>query len=59
MIKMTKKIFYLLTITILLYNILPLQVFSQDIPEKPVPPRLVNDFTGMLNQEEINSLSRS
>lgn len=29
---------------------------AQDIPEKPVPPRLVNDFAGMLTMQEINAL---
>ncbi len=31
-------------------------VFAQDIPKKPYPPRLVNDFTGTLNKNQINSL---
>jgi uncharacterized protein len=31
-------------------------VYSQDFPERPVPPRLVNDFTGLLSESEINSL---
>jgi uncharacterized protein len=31
-------------------------VYSQDFPAKPVPPRLVNDFAGFLNQSEMNSL---
>jgi uncharacterized protein len=30
--------------------------FTQNLPERPVPPRLVNDFAGMLNQDEVNSL---
>jgi uncharacterized protein len=29
---------------------------AQEIPEKPVPPRLVNDFAGMLTRQEINAL---
>jgi uncharacterized protein len=29
---------------------------AQDFPEKPVPPRLVNDFAGMLNSAQISSL---
>lgn len=29
---------------------------SQDIPEKPYPPRLVNDFAGMLNNNEVRTL---
>ncbi|HZL76605.1 MAG TPA: TPM domain-containing protein [Bacteroidales bacterium] len=31
---------------------------AQDFPEKSVPPRLVNDFAGMLNSNEINSLEQ-
>lgn len=29
---------------------------AQDIPGKPVPPRLVNDFAGILTRQEINAL---
>ncbi|MCU0473526.1 MAG: TPM domain-containing protein [Bacteroidales bacterium] len=29
---------------------------AQDFPEKPFPPRLVNDFAGMLKAQEINAL---
>ena len=29
---------------------------AQEFPEKQYPPRLVNDFAGMLNGQEINSL---
>ena len=32
--------------------------FSQDIPDKPVPPRLVNDFAGMLSRQEVNALEQ-
>jgi uncharacterized protein len=31
-------------------------VYSQDFPERPVPPRLVNDFAGFLSTGEVNSL---
>ncbi|MGR3812070.1 TPM domain-containing protein [Jiulongibacter sp. NS-SX5] len=31
-------------------------VFAQDVPAKPNPPRLVNDFVGMLSTQEIQSL---
>jgi uncharacterized protein len=31
-------------------------VCSQDIPEKPDPPRLVNDFAGVLTESECSSL---
>jgi uncharacterized protein len=32
--------------------------YSQDFPEKPVPPRLVNDYAGLLSAGEANSLER-
>ena len=31
-------------------------VFAQDIPDRPVPPRLVNDFAGILTSEEAGML---
>lgn len=31
-------------------------LFSQDFPDKPVPPRLVNDYAGLLSDEEVKSL---
>jgi uncharacterized protein len=31
---------------------------QRGIPEKPIPPRLVNDFSGILSQSQINSLER-
>ncbi|MDQ1332502.1 MAG: phosphatase protein [Bacteroidota bacterium] len=31
-------------------------LIARDFPEKPFPPRLVNDFTGLLNTQEINAL---
>jgi uncharacterized protein len=43
----------LLLLTIVLPSAL---IQAQDIPEKPNPPRLVNDFAGMLRQDEINNL---
>lgn len=51
-----RKCWYLLTL--LLYTTLSINAFSQDIPERPVPPRLVNDFAGILNSEEISILER-
>lgn len=29
---------------------------AQDIPDKPEPPRLVNDFAGILDQDQVNAL---
>jgi uncharacterized protein len=31
-------------------------VFSQNLPERPVPPRLVNDFAGLLGRDEVRAL---
>nr|NQU93586.1 TPM domain-containing protein [Bacteroidota bacterium] len=31
---------------------------NNDIPPRPSPPRLVNDFTGTLNRNEVNALER-
>ncbi|MCK4406307.1 MAG: TPM domain-containing protein [Bacteroidales bacterium] len=33
-------------------------IFAQDIPKKPYPPRLVNDFTGTLNKNQISRLEQ-
>jgi uncharacterized protein len=55
---MIRRYFYLLALAVILYNISGVIVFSQDIPEKPVTPRLVNDFAGMLSPDEINSLEQ-
>lgn len=41
----------------LLFNLLFFNsVFSQDIPDRPVPPRLVNDFAGILSDREVSTL---
>lgn len=37
---------------------LGLGAFAQGIPKKPVPPRLVNDFAGILVQTEVDALER-
>jgi uncharacterized protein len=55
---MIKKSLYLLTLSVLFYTISIDRVFSQNIPERPVPPRLVNDFTGMLKAEEVSMLEQ-
>lgn len=41
---------------LLAFTVLPLA--GQDIPEKPYPPRLVNDFAGFLSREEAETLER-
>jgi uncharacterized protein len=55
---MPKKKMNLLTFATLFFIISSGTIFSQDIPDKPVPPRLVNDFAGLLNAEEANMLER-
>ena len=55
---MIRKRLYLVTMAVLLCTISINRVFSQDIPDKPVPPRLVNDFAKLLNAEEVNILER-
>lgn len=39
-----------------LLALLALTAGAQDLPEKPYPPRLVNDFAGLLSQQELISL---
>ena len=46
------------TIFTLLLLILTGRLFAQEYPERPSPPRLVNDFASILNSEEQQSLER-
>jgi uncharacterized protein len=55
---MKRKIGKLLTLAFLFSTISVSRVNSQDIPERPIPPRLVNDFAGILTPEEVSSLER-
>ena len=48
---MRAKLFY-----VLLTLCFALNVFAQDIPPRPNPPRLVNDFTGTLSESQISAL---
>src|SRR5512139_3593319 len=41
---------------ILLLGLLTCKAGAQEFPEKPVPPRLVNDFTGLLSAREAGIL---
>lgn len=47
-----------LTLLLVAAVVFPVRIAGQEIPEKPVPPRLVNDFAGMLNQQEANTLEQ-
>jgi len=49
-----KQIKYIL----LIYILIPGSLFGQDIPDQPKPPRLVNDFVGLLSSRENNYLER-
>ena len=45
-------------VPVLLSAFFSIPAFSQEFPEKPVPPRLVNDFAGMLTSQEANALEQ-
>jgi len=55
---MIKRSLYVLTLTVLFCLTSVERVYSQNIPERPSPPRLVNDFAGMLKPEEVRSLEQ-
>ncbi len=43
---------------VFLLLIFSFKVNAQEFPERPVPPRLVNDLTGMLSGQEVDALER-
>lgn len=45
-------------LVIFLMGYFSVRAAGTEIPERPSPPRLVNDFTGTLNKNEINQLER-
>jgi uncharacterized protein len=53
---MRNRILYLLTLSVLFCILSTESIFSQGIPNRPVPPRLVNDFAGLLRAEEAGTL---
>lgn len=55
--KLTNKIFLRCFLALGLVW-LGLGALAQDIPAKPNPPRLVNDYAGILVQSEVNELER-
>jgi uncharacterized protein len=55
---MKKNRIYLFVLFIVFSAFTHLNVYSQDIPGKPNPPRLVNDFAGLLSGTEVNLLER-
>ena len=46
--------------TLIIFSLLLLfsLIYGQDIPERPIPPRLVNDFSGFLSGNEILQLEK-
>lgn len=55
---MRRRFLKIPAITVILFTVIVNCIYSQNIPERPNPPRLVNDFAGMLSPEEINNLER-
>ena len=55
---MRRKYLYVPVLVFLFCTISISRVLAQKIPDRPVPPRLVNDFAGMLKSEEVNMLER-
>jgi uncharacterized protein len=53
---MRNRILSLLTLLLFFVTVPVIDVLSQDFPERPNPPRLVNDFAGMLSPEEVQAL---
>jgi uncharacterized protein len=51
-----RSIKYNFTLSVLFWTLFASQGFSQNIPDRPVPPRLVNDFAGILKADEIGRL---
>jgi len=55
---MKRNKIFVSTLAVLIFAAVTGVLFSQDIPGKPNPPRLVNDFAGLLSSQEIFSLER-
>ena len=55
---MMKRSFNLIALLVLFCTISVNRAFSQNIPDRPNPPRLVNDFAGMLNAQEVSMLEQ-
>jgi len=55
---MRKRWFNILALIVIYFTLSANTAYSQNIPDRPSPPRLVNDFAGILNANEINNLER-
>jgi uncharacterized protein len=55
---MKRKEIFSLALAILFCAISSINGFSQNVPDRPVPPHLVNDFARLLTSGEVNSLEK-
>jgi uncharacterized protein len=55
---MIKRSLYLLTFSVFFCTIFIGRINAQNIPERPVPPHLVNDLAGLLKAQEAGSLEQ-
>lgn len=55
---MGRKLFNISFIVLIFSFLAVFPLLSQDIPDKPVPQRLVNDLAGMLSRQEVNALEQ-
>lgn len=53
---MIKKVILNLILILSVFCLISKNTFAQDIPAKPNPPRLVNDFAAILSPGELNAL---
>jgi len=53
-----KNVFRYLLAMVLVSTTMPSLAQEGDFPERPQPPRIVNDFAGVLNQQEKNQLEQ-
>jgi uncharacterized protein len=53
-----KRSLFLISLSIIIFISSIESVFAQKIPERPSPPRLVNDFAGLLKPDEVNMLEQ-
>src|SRR3989337_3790830 len=49
---------HLFYVVFLLVLIIPAVIYAQTFPQRPFPPRLVNDYTNTLKPEENEALER-
>ena len=53
---MRRKAIISVIMTLILLLTVISNVYAQDFPDKPVPPRLVNDYAGILSEREVSTL---